>query len=143
MCTAVAVAPPLGTGDHIATSVKFEDNTDTHMENIDHAVVDAVSDAGIDLPDFGVITCSDSVSEAEEDKCSDIEPEVYQRVEQFWYSTIVTRRVYLSITRAMPGTRSLTHQPNGWRLWRMELWTGSSSVWSLQRKLFSREGFLL
>ena len=63
------------------TAIQIEENTDTHVENIDHAVADVVSAVGIDLLDFGDISCSDSVSEAEQDKCSNIEPEVYQRVQ--------------------------------------------------------------
>ena len=62
------------------TAIQIEDNTDAHMENIDHAVADVVADAGINLPDFGDITCSNSVSKAEQDKCSNMEPKVYQRV---------------------------------------------------------------
>ena len=64
------------------TAIKIEEDTDTHimkmtlLENIDGVV----SDACIGMPDFGDISCSNSSSESEQDKCFDIEPEVYQRV---------------------------------------------------------------
>ena len=65
------------------TAIQIEEDTDTHImemtlsENIDGVVSDAV----IGMPDLGNISCSDCVSEAKQDKCPDIEPEIYQRVQ--------------------------------------------------------------
>ena len=54
------------------------DDTDPHVEMTESEIEHAVSDAGISTPDCDGIFCSNSLGEA---KHSNIEPEVYQRVE--------------------------------------------------------------